>query len=94
MIIKLGMFFLQEGIVVASYRDAVKKLASKVFGKRNFNDVVSSLTPKMPTTHPLPPRLPRMGSSSVEAIIDRRKQLGEVGAYPGEIKPRMPHSSS
>lgn len=75
---------------MASYRDAVKKLASRVFGKRNLEDVVSALTPRRPTTYPLPPRLPRMGSSSVPAILDRRKLLGEIGAYPGEIKPRMP----
>jgi len=75
---------------MASYKEAVKQLAAKVFGKRNLDDVVSALTPKSPTIHPLPPRLPRMGSCSVEAILDRRKQLSEVGAYPGEIKPRMP----
>ena len=75
---------------MATYRDGVKKLATRVFGKRSLNEVVESLTPRMPTTYPLPPRLPRMGSSSVQAIVDRRKQLAEVGAYPGEIKPRMP----
>mgnify|MGYP001560568568 CR=1 FL=1 len=75
---------------MATYKDAAKKLAAKVFGERSIEDVVRALTPKTPPTHPLPPRLSRMGSSSVEAILDRRKQLVELGCPAGDIKPYMP----